>query len=134
MKGTTADADRIRERAAVPDAEGRLPTMAEVAVDLGVSISTVRKALVSVGRQQRATSLAKEQTETAVLFDAIRSSVSENVWPPSQRDLAAATGYTISRVNYLLAVLKHQGLIDLGPNPREIRIVGSSMVIPEVTL
>jgi DNA-binding transcriptional regulator YhcF (GntR family) len=128
------DAEQIRQRAAQLDADGNPPTMVEVAADMGVSVITVRKALITEDRPQRTATQAKQDAEAAAVFEALKAGLAANMWAPSQRDLGAATGLTASRVNYLLQVLRHQGLIELGPNPREVRIVGSSMVIPEVTL
>jgi DNA-binding IclR family transcriptional regulator len=85
-------------------------------------------------RPRRAASAAKEQEEANTVLQVLRQAMLENGWAPSQRDLAEVTGFTAARVNYLMQLLKPQGLVELGPNPREVRIVGSSMVIPPVSL
>lgn len=69
-----------------------------------------------------------------LLLDAIREHTLMHGWPPSQRTIAEMTGLNLQRVNTVLKYLNEQGLIELGRNPREVRIVGSVMTIPEVTL
>ena len=69
-----------------------------------------------------------------LLIDAIREHTIINGWPPSQRTLADMTGLNLQRVNAVLKYLNDEGLIEVGPNPREVRIVGTVMTIPEVTL
>jgi len=135
MKGTTYDVDRIVALAVTPDEDGNPRTLVSMAAELGVSVATVRKAMLAVdGRQRRTASTIKERDEANIVLQVLRRTMLENGWAPSQRDLAEVTGFTPARVNYLMQILKHQGLVELGPNPREVRIVGSSMVIPEVAL
>jgi len=135
MKGSTHDVDRIVALAATPDENGNPRTLVSMAAELGVSVATVRKAMLTVdGRPRRAASAAKEQEEANTVLQVLRQAMLENGWAPSQRHLAEVTGFTPARVNYLMQILKHQGLVELGPNPREVRIVGSSMVIPQVSL
>jgi DNA-binding GntR family transcriptional regulator len=132
MQGFTQDPEQIRQM--MIDADGKRRTLTSVAEELGVSVNTVRKALVGMDRYRRDDVETKEHAEATRVFNELRSQMLAHGWAPSQRALAEATGFTVSRVNYLLQVLKHQGLIELGPNPREVRIVGSSMVIPEITM
>jgi DNA-binding transcriptional ArsR family regulator len=113
---------------------GGTRTVTDIAAHFGVTMMTVRKALLGQGRPQRPSTSEKESVEGKIVLDAIVSELKANVWPPSQRDLADLTGLTPSRVNYLLQVLRHAGLIELGPNSREIRIFGAKMVIPEVSM
>ena len=68
------------------------------------------------------------------LIDAIREHTLIHGWPPSQRTLSGMTGLNLQRVNTVLRYLNDEGLIEVGPNPREVRIVGTVMTIPEVTL
>lgn len=67
-----------------------------------------------------------------MVLDAIREHTLAHGWPPSQRAIAEITGINLQRVNTTLKTLVEQGLIELGPHPREVRIVGSVMTIPEV--
>lgn len=115
------------------DGDGNARTQVDIAAELGVSVATVRRARAST-REQVTRHVPKTEHEAKLVYDTLAEQVAANFWAPSQRDLAVRTGLTLSRVNYLLQYLKGQGLVELGPNPREIRIVGSSMVIPRVTL
>lgn len=115
------------------DSDGNQRTQVDIAARLGVSVATVRRVRAAT-REQMPRHAPKADREAKMVYDAIARHISEHMWAPSQRDLSTTTGLTLSRVNYLLQYMRGQGLIELGPNPREIRIVGSSMVIPQVTL
>lgn len=78
--------------------------------------------------------LERRKAHGQLILDAIREHTLANGWPPSQRTLVEMTGLNLQRVNSILKMLVEQGLIELGPNPREVRIVGSVMTIPQVTL
>lgn len=72
-----------------------------------------------------------QRRHVALLGKAIRDHCAEHAWPPSQRELAKATGIRLDRVNEILHMMETDGLIQLGPGPRQIRIVGAQMIIPE---
>lgn len=57
------------------------------------------------------------------LIEAIRTSMEERGYPPSQRELAKVCGWSLGKVNAELESLVEQGLIVKGPGARAIRIV-----------
>lgn len=120
--------------AAQYDDEGNQRTQVEMATRLGVSVPTIRRAIASMNGAPEGPGRSKADREVQLVYNALVAHINTHVWPPSQRDIVAVTGLTLSRVNYLLQVMRSQGLIELGPNPREVRIVGSRMVMPEVTM
>lgn len=126
--------ERIRKYAETPRKDGTLPTRMEVAAAFGINVVTVNKALVGTGLKRPQHTELRERTEAnRVLQELIRYSA-EHGWAPSQRELAEATDLMTSRVNYLLRVLEVNGLIEIGPAARQIRVVGSKMVVPSVTM
>lgn len=71
----------------------------------------------------------------ARVYQFISSYVSDELYPPSQREIADRVGVNVQRVNEALAILAEQGLIEYVPGqPRTVRIVGAKMVLPEVTM
>lgn len=57
------------------------------------------------------------------LLDAIRTSMEERGYPPSQRELAQLCGWSLGKVNDQLNRLVEEGLIVKGPGARTLRIV-----------
>ena len=128
------DEDAIRTYAQTPDSEGKLPTIVDVSAKFHVSKLTVNRIMLSVEGDARTTVTTKATGRANDILKYITGYMLEHGWAPAQRDIADATGVSLPQVNYLLQVLKHEGLIEIGANPREIRIVGSKMVIPNVTM
>lgn len=131
----SVDVDAIVAYANTPDAEGRLPSKTAIAHHFGLHVVTVRKALLAdPNRKASDTVYAKQRTDAALVLDAIRDHTLEYGWAPSQRDIAETTGLMTSRVNFLLRALREEGIIETGPHPRQVRIIGTKMVIPNVTM
>jgi len=129
------DADAIIAYANTPDENGKQPSRVDIAARFGINVVTVNKVLLADPNHERTPKVKeKERAEGNLVLEELRRQTLENGWAPSQRDIAEATGLMVSRVNYLLRVMKHQGLIEIGPHPRQIRITGSKMVIPQVTM
>jgi DNA-binding transcriptional regulator YhcF (GntR family) len=128
-------AEEILAYANTADKEGNLPSRIDIAAKFGINVVTVNKVLLADPNHDRTPKVKeKERTEGNLVLEELRKQTLENGWAPSQRDIAEATGLMVSRVNYLLQVMKHQGLIEIGPHPRQVRITGSKMVIPQVTM
>lgn len=129
------DHDAIIKYASTPDQHGKMPSRVDVAAKFGINVVTVNKVLLASPQHERApqVKVREEKDAQAVLREVIRCQT-ENAWSPSQREIGEACDMMPSRVNYLLRLMHHQGIIELGPNSRQIRIVGSKMVIPEVTM
>ena len=128
------DEDAIRTYAQTPDSEGKLPTIVDVSAKFHVSKLTVNRIMLSAEGDARTTVTTKATGRANDILKYVADYMLEHGWAPAQRDIADATGVSLPQVNYLLQVLKHEGLIEIGANPREIRIVGSKMVIPTVTM
>ena len=129
------DTEAIIKYANTADGDGKSPTVADIAAKFGLNVITVNKVLLGDPNHDRKPKVKeKERVEGNLVLEALREKTLSNGWAPSQRDLADATGLMVSRVNYLLQVMKHQGLIEVGPHPRQVRITGSKMVIPQVTM
>ena len=128
------DEDAIRTYAQTPDSEGKLPTIVDVSAKFHVSKLTVNRIMLSAEGDARTTVTTKATGRANDILKYVADYMLEHGWAPAQRDIADATGVSLPQVNYLLQVLKHEGLIEIGANPREIRIVGSKMVIPTITM
>jgi DNA-binding transcriptional regulator YhcF (GntR family) len=129
------DIEAIIAYANTPDAEGRLPSKNAIARHFGIHVVTVRKALLAdPNRRASGTVQARQRIDAALVLDAIRDHTLEHGWAPSQRDIAETTGLMTSRVNFVLRALREEGIIETGPHPRQIRIIGTKMVIPNVTM
>ena len=57
------------------------------------------------------------------LIEAIRTSMEERGYPPSQRELARLCGWSLGKVNDQLNRLVEEGRIVKGPGARTLRIV-----------
>jgi DNA-binding transcriptional regulator YhcF (GntR family) len=127
--------DDIIAFASTPKEDGTLPSRPEVAANFGVNVVTVNKALLSSPRHKRPDWVeARVRSEGNRVLEELKRYMAENGYAPSQRELAEATGLMTSRVNYLLRALEVQGIIEVFPGARAIRIVGAKMVIPNVTM
>ena len=116
---------------------GVRPTNAVVADRLGLARHTVGN-IVNAHADQingdpppRGVKLVDVRLQTMQI---IRRSALEHGWAPSRREIAAEIGCTASKINGVVAKLAEEGLIEVGPDSRQIRIVNSVMRIPEVTL
>jgi sulfur relay (sulfurtransferase) DsrC/TusE family protein len=119
---------------------GERPTQTLVAEEFGVTQSTIGNIMrtdeslpggSAAGGRALPTPMA-DSDRFVLTF--VRKFALENGWAPSQREIAEAMGTAPHKANFHLHRLHEQGLIELGPNAREIRIVGAKMEIPEVTL
>lgn len=129
------DEDAILEYARSLDEHGKQPSRVDIAAKFGINVVTVNKVLLAEPTYERSTKVREgEKRDANLILNVLRRSTLNEGWAPSQRELAEETGLMVSRVNYILRVLKHEGIVELGPHPRQIRIVGSKMVIPSVTL
>jgi SOS-response transcriptional repressor LexA len=81
-------------------------------------------------------SVRLRQAATATRIAAfIREYTLEHGWAPSQREITEALGCSLNTTNLGLARLAEEGIIDMEPGvPRAVRIVGTKMVIPEVSM
>ena len=119
---------------------GERPTQALVAKQFGVTPATVGNIVRAdsstpgenrgQGRRLEVPLVESDQ----IVYDFIRRFTLEYGWAPSQREVAGALGCAPHKANFHLHRLHKQNLIELGPNPREVKIVGTKMEIPEVTL
>lgn len=57
------------------------------------------------------------------ILEAIRTSMTERGYPPSQRELARTFGWSLGKVNDQLNRLVEEGRIVKGPGARTIRII-----------
>lgn len=118
---------------------GMRPTHQEVADHLGIQRATVAK-VVAVnadtgridGEPRKAGRIGADRRLETLQF--IRTYALENGWAPSQREIARNAGCSVNTINSVIAKLAADGLIEMGPHPRQIRITGSVMKVPEVTL
>jgi SOS-response transcriptional repressor LexA len=103
----------------------------------GMSYSTASR-LIGVGAARNGKKRAGGRTPSHDRKQAIISYLIGYIksygWAPSQREIAEAVGASLNAVNIDLEILKEQGLIEMGPQARQIRVVGTSMKTPEVTL
>ena len=119
---------------------GRRPSNSSVAAKFDLSKQAVAKVVMTNGSLLRGepNPAGRKESANAKLvgpaLTAIRRFQLENGWAPSQRELAEMLGCQPDRVNSVIAKLAVDGLIEVGPHPRQIRIVGSVMKIPEVAL
>ena len=136
---TDAIIDYINERVALT---GARPINQDIADQFGIGKSSVT-AITSVhadrinGTPTRAGRPVDpdEQAEACKqTMNFIQHSIEGAGWAPSQREIADHLNTSANRANRLIAILAADGLIEVGPAARQIRIVGSSMKMPEVTL
>lgn len=121
------------------DLHGKRPTQKEIAEVFGISQSAagtiVRSETQMAGERIPGGRTPKNgPEEDRHVLSLLRRHILEHGWAPSQREISDETGFALHKVNLHMHRLHTQGLIELGPNPREVRIVGSKMVIPEVTM
>lgn len=119
---------------------GERPTQLAVAEKFGVTQSTVGNILrtdTTLPGQNRTpgrkSSRSMVETDQFV-YNFVREFTMRKGWAPSQREVAAAIGCAPHKANFHLHRLHQQNLIELGPHPRQVNIVGSRMDIPEITL
>jgi hypothetical protein len=67
-------------------------------------------------------------------YQFISDYIAEHGWAPSQREISQYIEGSLQTVNADIRRLQKQGLIEVGPFPRQIRIVGSVMKESEVTM
>jgi DNA-binding FadR family transcriptional regulator len=67
-------------------------------------------------------------------FEYIRDYIEEHGWAPSQREISQHIEGSLQTVNSDLQRLQKNGLIKMGPFPRQIRVVESVMKEAEVTM
>lgn len=118
---------------------GLRPTHQKVADEFDLQRATISKVVNAEadtdrihGEPRKAGRIATDRRPDAL--NHIRDSILKDGWAPSQRELADYLGCSVSATNGVIAKLAADGLIEVGPNPRQIRIVGSSMKVPEVAL
>jgi transposase len=113
------------------------PSPRVVAEKFDMSYSTASR-LIGVGAARNGKTRAGRPSNAAERKQAIMTYLTGYMsaygWPPSQREIAEAVGASLNAVNIDLEILKEQGLIEMGPQARQIRIVGTVMKMPEVTL
>ena len=141
MRGITTDPQIVVDYYNnVFDQRGERPTQREVAIALQISPAVVSKAVASnEDKIQGKRPDAGRKPVTDDPFDAktmafLRGYTINNGWAPSQREVADAVGCSVTKINALLARLAAEGLIELGPHPRQIKITGSVLRMPEITL
>ena len=117
--------------------ENRYPSPRVVADKFGVSYSTASR-LIGVGAarngKKRAGRPSNAEERKQAIMSYLIGYMKSYGWPPSQREIAEAVGASLNAVNIDLEILKEQGLIEMGPQARQIKVVGSVMKMPEVTL
>jgi SOS-response transcriptional repressor LexA len=119
---------------------GRTPTIPEVADGLQVAEVTAAKLLKQLRLagelepHSRTGQRAGRDDDRRALLTFIRSYTLQHGWPPTQRESADALVWPLSKTNAILGELEAQGLIEVGPSARAVRIVGTVMTIPEVAL
>ena len=140
MRGTPAGSDEMVAwitRYAVK--HERPPTAREVSEEFDIAYTTAVNVLAKleaageITRQQRFDSGRRSEKQAEIL-GFIRSFCEANCVPPSQREIANELGMAVSQVNRHVGIMVAQGLLEVGPGSRAVRITGSRMVIPEVTL
>jgi hypothetical protein len=113
------------------------PSPRTVSDRFGMSYSTASR-LIGVGAARNGKKRAGGRVATNDRKQAIMSYLIGYTrtygWPPSQREIAQAVGASLNAVNIDLELMKEEGLIEMGPQARQIRIVGSVMKTPDVTL
>jgi DNA-binding transcriptional ArsR family regulator len=82
----------------------------------------------------RMRSRSRRTTRHGSTFEFIQDYIEKNGWAPSQREIAEFVSGSLQTVNSDLRRLQEQGLIEIGPHARQIRIVGSVMKEAEVTM
>ena len=118
---------------------GKAPTARVVSDEFGIAYASAVNVLSrleaagEIKRRQRFDSNQRSEKQAEILAF-IRSFCEANVVPPSQREIAAGLDMTLSQVNRHIGIMIAQGLLEVGPGSRTVRITGSRMVIPEVTL
>ena len=129
------DEEAILAYANTPKPNGTMPSRVDVAAKFGINVVTANKVLLrSPSHARQASAQVREKKDGQTVLNEITRYQSEHGWAPSQREIGEACDMMPSRVNYLLRYLEHEGLIEVGPQARQIKVVGSKMVIPQVTM
>lgn len=140
MRGTPAENNKVVGWIARhAKLKGKPPTAREVAEHFDIAHTTAVNLLSrleasgEITRPSRFNADHRTNRQREILAF-IRSFCDENVVPPSQREIAAGLDMAVSQVNRHVGIMVAQGLLEVGPGNRAVRITGSRMVIPEVTL
>lgn len=141
MRGTPVDQQKVIDYYNnVFNQRGERPTQREAAVALQMSPATVAKTVSSNEDEiqgEASTTIRKpanldETISKTMAF--LRGYTINNGWAPSQREVATAVGCSVTKMNNVLARMAAEGLIEIGPHPRQIKITGSVLRMPEISM
>ncbi len=77
---------------------------------------------------------AQQGSRHQLTYKYICDYIEEHGWAPSQREISQHIEGSLQTVNADIRRLQQQGLIEVGPFPRQIRVVGSVMKESEVAM
>jgi sulfur relay (sulfurtransferase) DsrC/TusE family protein len=93
-----------------------------------------RLELIPKSNRMRITKSSNQGARHESTMEFIRNYIAEHGWAPSQREISDHISGSLQTVNADLQRLQKQGLIKMGPYPRQIRVVESVMKEAEVTM
>lgn len=93
-----------------------------------------RLGLIPKSNRMQLTKSCNQGSRDEMTYKFIREYIRENGWAPSQREISDHISGSLQTVNSDLQRLQKNGLIKMGPFPRQIRVVESVMKEAEVTM
>lgn len=93
-----------------------------------------RLELIPKSNRMQFTKSCRQGTRHESVMQFIREYITEHGWAPSQREISSHIAGSLQTVNADLQRLQKQGLIQMGPFPRQIRVVASVMKDGSVTM
>ena len=104
------------------DNTGLLPTPEALAEELECSVATARRLLRLNGPETARTRITHHQ-----IYSFVDAYIKQNGWAPSQREIAEHCGISVNSVNVKLERMSKEGLIEVGPYPRQLKVTGGVM-------